>query len=229
MSTNAEKKLQTEFNEWAEAGRGDEMERHHMPIFEPTLPLMDVKPTDRVLDLGCGSGWATRLIAKRFHPKKIVGIDISDEMVRRAEEQSKGIANIEFRQGAAEKIPLPDGSIDKIFSIESLYYWPDQMAGLKEVKRVLTPGGKLFMLINLYKDNHYSLRWADELKVPVHALSQAEYIDLLTKAGFSGAEARRVPDNSPTPDEYFGKWFKNAKELREFKQIGALLLIARRP
>jgi len=229
MSTNAEKKLQTEFNEWAEAGRGDEMERHHLPIFEPTLPLMDVKPTDRVLDLGCGSGWATRLIAKRFHPKKIVGIDISDEMVRRAEEQSKGIANIEFRQGAAEKIPLPDGSIDKIFSIESFYYWPDQMAGLKEVKRVLTPGGKLFMLINLYKDNHYSLRWADELKVPVHALSQAEYIDLLTKAGFSGAEARRVPDNSPTPDEYFGKWFKNAKELREFKQIGALLLIARRP
>ena len=229
MSTNAEKKLQTEFNEWAEAGRGDEMERHHMPIFEPTLPLMDVKPTDRVLDLGCGSGWATRLIAKRFHPKKIVGIDISDEMVRRAEEQSKGIANIEFRQGAAEKIPLPDASIDKIFSIESFYYWPDQMTGLKEVKRVLTPGGKLFILINLYKDNHYSLRWADELKVPVHALSQAEYIDLLTKAGFSGAEARRVPDNSPTPDEYFGKWFKNAKELREFKQIGALLLIARRP
>ena len=229
MSTNAEKKLQTEFNEWAEAGRGDEMERHHMPIFEPTLPLMDVKPTDRVLDLGCGSGWATRLVAKRLHPKKIVGIDISDEMVRRAEEQSKGITNIEFRQGAAEKIPLPDGSIDKIFSIESFYYWPDQMAGLKEVKRVLTPGGKLFMLINLYKDNHYSLRWADELKVPVHALSQAEYIDLLTKAGFSGAEARRVPDNSPTPDEYFGKWFKNAKELREFKQIGALLLIARRP
>src|SRR3954463_6730560 len=116
--------LKNEFNEWAEAGRGDEMERHHMPIFEPTLPLMDVKPTDRVLDLGCGSGWATRLIAKRFHPKKIVGIDISDEMVRRAEEQSKGIANIEFRQGAAEEIPAADNSFDKIFSIESFYYWP---------------------------------------------------------------------------------------------------------
>src|SRR4051794_14531266 len=118
MTQNAEKKLQAEFNEWAEAGRGDEMERHHVPIFEPTLPLMDVKPTDRVLDLGCGSGWSTRLVAKRFHPKKIVGIDISDEMVRRAAEQSKGIANIEFLHAAAEKIPLPDRSIDKIFSIE---------------------------------------------------------------------------------------------------------------
>jgi len=222
-------KLKQEFNQWAEDGRGDEMERHHLPIFEPVLPLMDVKPKDRVLDLGCGSGWATRLVAKRFHPKKIVGIDISDEMVRRAAEQSKGIANIEFKQGAAEKIPLPDASVDKIFSIESFYYWPNQMAGLKEAKRVLAPSGELFILINLYQDNHYSLRWADELKVPVHQLSQAQYIEVLTKAGFTGAEARRIPDNSPTPEEYSGKWFKSTKELREFKQIGALLLIASRP
>ena len=228
MSRNAETKLQTEFNQWAEEGRGDEMERHHLPIFEPMLPLMDVQASDRVLDLGSGSGWATRLVAKRFHPKKIIGIDISDEMVRRAAEQSKGIANIEFHQGAAEKIPVPDASVEKIFSIESFYYWPDQMAGLKEAKRVLAPGGKLFILINLYKDNHYSLRWADELKVPVHALSQAEYIELLTKAGFKGAEARRIADPSPTPDEYSGKWFNSAKELREFKQIGALLLTATR-
>jgi len=222
-------KLKQEFNQWAEDGRGDEMERHHLPIFEPVLPLMDVKSSDRVLDLGCGSGWATRLVAKRFRPKKIVGIDISEEMVRLAAQHSEGIANIDFHQGAAEKIPLPDASVDKIFSIESFYYWPDQMAGLKEAKRVLAPSGKLFILINLYKDNHYSLRWADELKVPVHALSKAEYVELLTKAGFTGAEAQSIPDNSPTPDEYSGKWFKSAKELREFKQIGALLLIARRP
>src|SRR5882757_3125607 len=111
MSQNAEKKLQAEFNQWAEAGRGDEMERHHLPIFEPVLPGMDVQTSDRVLDLGCGSGWATRLVAERFHPKKIVGIDISDEMIRRAAEQSNGIPNIEFKQGAAEKIPLPDASV----------------------------------------------------------------------------------------------------------------------
>jgi ubiquinone/menaquinone biosynthesis C-methylase UbiE len=226
---SAAEKLQQEFNDWAEQGRGDEMERHHMPIFEPTLPMMNVGPNDRVLDLGCGSGWATRLVAQRFHPKKIVGIDISDEMVRRAEEQSKGLGNIEFKHGAAEKIPALDASFEKIFSIESFYYWPDQVMGLNEAKRVLAPGGKLFILINLYKDNHYSLRWADELKVPVHALSEAEYIDLLMKAGFTNAEAKRIPDSSPTPDEYSGKWFKNAKELREFKQIGALLLIAARP
>src|SRR5438270_13982365 len=101
MSTNAEKKLQTEFNEWAEAGRGDEMERHHLPNFEPTLPLMDVKPTDRVLDIGCGSGCATRLVAKRFHPKNIIGIDISDEIVRLATEHTKEIANMQTQNEPA--------------------------------------------------------------------------------------------------------------------------------
>jgi hypothetical protein len=88
------------------------------------------------------------------------------------------------------------------------------------------PGGKLFILINLYKDNHYSLRWVGELKVPVQALSEAEYIVLLKQHGFDPVEARRIPDRSPTPEQYSGKWFKNAEELREFKRTGALLLIA---
>ncbi len=93
----------------------------------------------------------------------------------------------------------------------------------------MAPGGRLFILINLYKDNHYSLRWVTELKVPVQALSEAEYIALLQKHGFEQVEARRIPDRSPSPDEYSGKWFKNAAELKDFKRIGALLLIGSRP
>jgi hypothetical protein len=93
----------------------------------------------------------------------------------------------------------------------------------------MSPGAKLFILINLYKDNHYSLRWVSELKVPVQALSEAEYTSLLEKQGFINVKARRIPDRSPTPETYSGKWFKNAEELRDFKKIGALLLIAEKP
>ena len=93
----------------------------------------------------------------------------------------------------------------------------------------MAPSAKLFILINLYKDNHYSLRWVTELKVPVQALSEAEYKTLLQKHGFTNVEARRIPDRSPTPETYSGKWFKNAEELRDFKRIGALLLIAEKP
>jgi ubiquinone/menaquinone biosynthesis C-methylase UbiE len=225
IHTEADQKLQQEFNQWAAAGRGDEMEDHHSDITEQTLALMDLKPDDRVLDLGCGTGWASRRIARVVTGGEVVGLDVADEMLRRAEQASAGIENVRYVWGSAESIPAADNYFSKVLSVESFYYYADQGRALAELRRVLQPGGKLFILINLYKDNHYSLRWVKELKVPVQALSEAEYLELLRKHGLKDVQARRAPDRSPTPERYSGKWFKNAEELRDFKRIGALLLI----
>ena len=225
----ADQKLQQEFNQWAQAGRGDEMEDHHSDITEQAIALMNLQPKDRVLDLGCGTGWASRRLARIVTGGEVVGIDVADEMLRRAEQASAGIKNVSYIWGSAEKIPAHDNFFTKVLSVESFYYYADQGKALDELRRVMAPGGRLFILINLYKDNHYSLRWVTELKVPVQALSEAEYIALLQKHGFEQVEARRIPDRSPSPDEYSGKWFKNAAELKDFKRIGALLLIGRKP
>jgi arsenite methyltransferase len=222
----ADHKLQQEFNQWAAAGRGDEMEDHHSDITDQTLALMDLLATDRVLDLGCGTGWASRRIARVVTEGEVVGLDVADEMLRRAERSSTGLNNVRYTWGSAEKIPAPDNRFTKVLSVESFYYYADQGKALDELHRVLAPGGRLFILINLYKDNHYSLRWVQELKVPVQALSEADYLALLARHGFKNVEARRIPDRSPTPEQYSGKWFKNAEELRDFKRIGALLLTA---
>lgn len=220
-----DQKLQQEFNEWAAAGRGDEMEDHHSDITDQTLALMDLQPGDRVLDLGCGTGWASRRIARSVTAGEVVGIDVADEMLRRAEQASAGIRNARFVWGSAERIPAAENHFTKVLSVESFYYYADQGKALDELRRVLAPGGRLFILINLYRDNHYTLLWATELKVPVQVRSEAEYLELLRKHGFINVEARRIPDRSPTPENYSGKWFKNADELRDFKRIGALLLI----
>ena len=187
---------------------------------------MDLQSADRVLDLGCGTGWASRRMAKVA--AEVVGLDVADEMLRRAERHSSAFPNIRYVWGSAENIPATDNHFSKVLSVESFYYYADQGKALDELHRVMVPDGKLFILINLYKDNHYSLRWVSELKVPVQALSEKEYIALLKDHGFSAVEARRIPDRSPTPETYSGKWFKNAEELRDFKKIGALLLIAER-
>jgi len=225
LPSQADRKLQQEFNEWAAAGRGDAMEDHHSDITDQTLGLMDFKPTDRVLDLGCGTGWASRRVARMVPEGEVVGIDVADEMLRRAEQASSGIANVRYLWGSAEKIPAADNSFDKVLSVESFYYYADQGKALDELRRVIAPGGRLFILINLYRDNHYSLLWVSELKVPVQVRSEAEYLDMMRQHGFIDVEARRIPDRSPTPENYFGKWFKNADELRDFKRIGALLLM----
>jgi ubiquinone/menaquinone biosynthesis C-methylase UbiE len=226
LPSEADQKLQQEFNQWAAAGRGDEMESHHSDITEQTLALMDIQPADRILDLGCGTGWASRRMARIASEGEVVGLDVADEMLRRAEQASSAFRNVRYAWGAAEKIPEADNAFSKVLSVESFYYYADQGKALDELRRVMSPGAKLFILINLYKDNHYSLRWQTELKVPVQALSEAEYKTLLEKHGFTNVEARRIPDRSPTPETYSGKWFKNADELRDFKRIGALLLIA---
>ena len=229
MIHQADQKLQQEFNQWAQAGRGDEMEDHHSDITGQAIALMDLQPTDRILDLGCGTGWASRRLAHIATEGEVVGIDVADEMLRRAEQVSAEIKNVRYLWGSAENIPAEDNSFTKVLSVESFYYYDDQGKALDELRRVMAPGGRLFILINLYKDNHYSLRWVSELKVPVQARSESEYIALLQQHGFKQVEARRIPDRSPSPDEYSGKWFKNAAELKDFKRIGALLLIAAKP
>jgi len=229
-----DEKLRQEFNRWAAEGQGEKMERHHLNITEKTLRLMDLRPGERVLDLGCGSGWATRLLARLVGegPEgfgQVVGVDVSDEMVRQAREASKDFGNILYAWGSAQQIPWEENFFDKVLSVESFYYYADQDRALKELFRVMAPRGRLFILINLYKDNAYSLQWVDKLKVPVHVCSASEYVELLRKHAFENVEARRIPDDTPTPDGYQTQSFNSLEDLRAFKREGALLLMASKP
>jgi arsenite methyltransferase len=226
--------LQQEFNRWATAGEGPKMEQHHFDITTKTIRRMELRPGERVLDLGCGSGWATRLLARLVGEGpdgfgQVVGLDVSDEMIREARAASKDFENILYVWGSSEKIPWEENFFDKVLSVESFYYYTDQDRALMELFRVMAPRARLFILINLYKDNQYSLQWVDKLKVPVHVRSAAEYVDLLTKHAFENIEAIRIPDDTPTPDDYKTKSFKSLDDLRAFKREGALLLIASKP
>jgi ubiquinone/menaquinone biosynthesis C-methylase UbiE len=232
--TTPDEKLQHEFNRWAQAGEAEKMQNHHLDITEKTLRLMDLRPGERVLDLGCGSGWATRLLSRLVGegPEgfgQVVGLDVSDEMIRQARAASRDFENILYVWGSALQIPWEENFFDKVLSVESFYYYPDQDRSLAELFRVMAPLGRLFILINLYKDNPYSLQWVDKLKVPVHVRSEAEYVELLKRHAFENIESRRIRDETPTPDDYQTKSFHSLDDLRAFKKTGALLLIASKP
>lgn len=224
-----EEELRREFNEWARAGRGEEMERDHRRIAEKTLELMNIRPTDRILDMSCGAGWLAAELARRVPQGQVVGLDLSDEMIRRARARYHDHANLMFVVGGVDEIPWDDGVFTRVISVEAFYYYPDQPRALAEVLRVLRPGGAAWILINLYKENIYSHGWADKLGVAVWIRSGDEYCAMMRELGFIETGHQRIIDDSPLPETYSGKWFKDLEALKKFREEGALLIHGSKP
>jgi SAM-dependent methyltransferase len=227
--TAPENHLREEFNRWAEAGKGESMENDHLPIVEPVLALMRIAPDENVLDIGCGGGWLSRLIAPRVPDGRMVGMDVSDEMVRHARRNCAALDNCVFVVGGVDEIPWEPNFFTKIISVESSYYWPDPAQGMREIFRVLREGGSAWIVINYYRDNPYCHHWGELLAVRTHLLSAEEWKQLFRDAGFADVEHRFIPDPSPSPEEYSGRWFRDAAELKAFKKIGALLIHGIKP
>ena len=191
------------FNRWARWGVGADMEQIHLRMAEKTLKEMNLSPGQRIMDLGCGEGWASRLMAQMAgEDSRVVGMDIADEMVRCAKDKSVGVGNVSFICGAAECIPCQDNSFDVVLSIEAFYYIKNQDNALKELYRVTAPNGRLYLLIVFHKDNPQSIHGVDELGMPLQFRSAAEYAAMLVRNGWSEVrsevfELQSQPDGRP--------------------------------
>ncbi len=219
-----DEQLRREFNEWAKAGRGEGMEKGHGPVGRQAIELMNLPADARVLDVGCGSGWATRLMAAKARNGRVVGIDISDEMVTLSAETSNEFSNVEFRVASAEALPFGDGEFTHAFSMESLYYYADMATAIKEIRRVLGPGGMFVTVVDLYQENEPSHQWVGDLKVPVQLLSISDYRTLFEDTGYVNVEDRRLYDPTPVPDDYTSGSFKSREELVKYRQNGSLMI-----
>jgi len=216
--------LREEFNRWADAGRGEGMEEEHLPIVLPVLDRMQLLPDDNVLDVGCGSGWLVRMLTERVSQGRVIGMDISDEMVRRARRNYVSVENAMFVIGGAEEIPWDANFFTQAISVESAYYWPDPARGLHEIHRVLREGGSAWVLINYFRENLHSHQWAGQFATPTHLLSAEEWEVLFNEAGFSSVGHSQIADPTPAPESYTGRWFQDAGQLRAFREAGALLI-----
>ncbi len=216
--------LRLEFNDWAKAGRGAGMEKGHRPVGEQAIEFMEIAKASRVIDVGCGSGWAARLMAEKAVSGRVMAIDVSDEMIRVAREESHLFSNIDFRVASAEALPFADGEFTHAFSMESIYYYADVAGALKEIRRVLAPGGRFVAVVDLYEENGPTHQWIDQLRVPVQLLSVAQYCSLFERAGFTNVSSQRLYDPAPIPDDYAGGSFKSREDYLAYRSAGSLML-----
>lgn len=105
------------------------------------------RPRD-VLDLGCGTGRLLERAAEKWSDAHFVGIDTSAQMVAEARRKLGGNPSFRFEVGDAASLPLESGSVDLALSTISFHHWADQLGGVRQVARVLRPGG-LFVLADI--------------------------------------------------------------------------------
>jgi ubiquinone/menaquinone biosynthesis C-methylase UbiE len=110
--------------------------------------LDEMRGVRRALDVGCGPGQFTILAAEALPDTEVWGIDLAPTMIelaRRHASESSAAGRLHFEVGDAEKLPFPDRHFDAVLSSGSIKHWPDPAAGLREIHRVLAPGGRAFI------------------------------------------------------------------------------------
>jgi ubiquinone/menaquinone biosynthesis C-methylase UbiE len=158
------------------------------------LLVADLRPGDKVADLGSGGGLDVILAATRIGPAGFAyGIDMTSEMVEAAQANAAlaGVANVEFRLGFIEDLPLEDASVDVVISNCVLNLSADKRRVLREVFRVLVPGGRLGVTDVVADDDvpaEERIRIGQAVGCVAGALSRSEYFAELTALGF--AESR---------------------------------------
>ena len=109
------------------------------PVAQGLVEELDVQPGERVLDLATGTGWTSRIVARRG--AQVIGADISAELLAFASEQAKAEGlNITYQLSDAEKLPFADGTFDAVVTSEVLEHIPNDSGALAELSRVLKPG-----------------------------------------------------------------------------------------
>jgi ubiquinone/menaquinone biosynthesis C-methylase UbiE/uncharacterized protein (DUF1330 family) len=159
----------------------------------------DIRPGQRVVDVGCGTGVLAMAAADRVGPQgTVVGIDPNEGMLAVARRKS---TRIDWREGRAESLPLPDESFDAVVSQFALMFFEDRVGALREMMRVLRPGGRLAVAVCDALDHSpgyaalaellrelFGERVANAFRSPFNLGEPKRLLSLCAEAGVAGAK-----------------------------------------
>ncbi len=183
-----------------------------------------IRPGDTVIDLGSGAGNDCFIARSQTGPTgKVIGIDFTEAMIQkaRANADKMGYNNVEFRQGDIEKMPVVASVADVVVSNCVLNLVPNKKNVIKEIARVLKPGGHFSISdVVLVGELHESLRNVAEMYAGCisGAIQKDEYLDLIKEAGFESITVQKEKVIT-IPNDILSNYL-SAEEIKEFKESG---------
>lgn len=154
-------RARSQFDSWAHSYDRSIVQRL---LFQPSYRMFmqelwrwrrdDPRPFD-VLDIGCGTGtWIAMIAGCDLPARRLIGLDYASVMCRMAQQKAEAVGDrrLQFVRGDAEHLPFDDGSFDVLTCSNSFHHYPHQAAAIREMRRVLRPGGRL-MLVDGFRDN----------------------------------------------------------------------------
>ena len=167
------------------------MNKSHSKLTDWGLAHATIESRFTVLDVGCGGGRTISKLAAMAAQGEVHGIDYSEESVaasRRHNAQAIQAGRVEIHLADVGKLPFPDNTFDLVTGVETHFWWPDVAAGLREIRRVLKPGGTLILIAEVYKGADALVSRMCEKSAPITGMKMLtidEHRDLLASVGFA--------------------------------------------
>lgn len=164
------------------------MNDRHFPLITWGLGKAPVSETDIILDIGCGGGRTIATLAEKASRGKVYGIDHSEDCVRWSKEYNRALVEagrVEVIHSSVEKMPFRDHFFSLVTAVETIYFWPGIVNNLKEVRRVLKPGGKILIVNEMYLNEKFREENEKHMATGLLNIYSPEQIgEFLAKAGF---------------------------------------------
>jgi len=170
------------------------MNSHHSKVTDWGLSHVSIQKNETVLDVGCGGGRTVSKLAAMATDGKIYGLDFSKDSVafaRRVNRELIKTERVDIREGPVSQLPFANDMFDVVTAVETHFWWPDLEDDMREVLRVIKPGGRLIIIAEIYGGAQTRVAKMAEKYLPfsgMKLLTIDQHRELLTNTGFEDVE-----------------------------------------